>query len=496
VDDEEDEDRQAMELRFEMQYREVEKYDKEKELKGMVATGEDRLTDKAMDNVEKGRERRHLRLLEGQALLDSERVESVLTQDRVAVPTNYKPVAQPHWDEYANDTFSMRLQVIDRFVRAGSKCLMRVRCQQRLERLREAMRAASVNSKASCTAWVDAENKAAAAGGRGAQRGSGGDAAAATGGGDDENDVEAFVRITCDFVLPMQVPTAQSSMNAEERHPIEVTPLDNFDEWKTIDIQPRLDFKVLQYEKYEVPAAAAYMRLNDTRQKSQAALEELSIRGPRGDIFDGAEEPVAMPESCLLPPQHDPLSLLVPSTECRTYIAFPEFTECDFEYRLSQPPELLEPSKMEPLLPPDIMCLDKPWLGTWRRTRELQDPFSVFDPLPGSLCHGGGRFGPRLLADAGGERLEFLPVGGFNRDIPSDTDSDERDAFELPVPSQDEYKKALRHMDCKLESELWYKERRAEEQLRTQCAASNRAVRDRLRSFNEHLDHTNKLYLG
>lgn len=37
----------------------------------------------------------------------------------------------------------------------------------------------------------------------------------------------------------------------------------------------------------------------------------------RGDLFDGAETPLDMPESCLLPPDHDPMSLIVPSTEVR-----------------------------------------------------------------------------------------------------------------------------------------------------------------------------------
>merc|ERR1719399_2306578 len=84
-DDEEDDDRQAKELRFEMQYREIEKYDKEKELKGMVATGEDPPTEQDIAKVIDARLKRHNRLLEGTLREDAERVESLLSNTRVAV---------------------------------------------------------------------------------------------------------------------------------------------------------------------------------------------------------------------------------------------------------------------------------------------------------------------------------------------------------------------------------------------------------------------------
>jgi hypothetical protein len=493
-EEEEDDDRQAMELRFEMQYREIEKYDKDKELKGMVATGEDPPTEEAINKVKEARVNRHTKLLEGTLREDADRVESHLSQSRVAVPITYKQYVNPHWDEYANDAFSMRLQVIDRFVRAGSRCLMRVRAKRRAEKLREAMKIAGVSDRASCKAWVDAENKAAATGGGGSQ---------STGTGQDEDTQDQdearlpVVRIPDDFVLPTQIPTSHSSMNSDDRRLVDVKPLDNFQEFNACQIRVQLDFKVLNYQRMDIPPAAAYMRPNDDRRTAHvAALEEHCVRGIRGDILDGAEEPYTMPESCLLPPRHDLLEFAIPGTGCRTYIGFPDFTECDFEYRLSRPVPLRNSMKTQPLLPEDIVSDEKPWTTSWRRTRSLTDPFQHFDPCSANMMEGGGRFGPRLMGDFGGERIRFMPIGGFNRDIPSDTDSDEREDFELPAPSHDEHVRANKLVNVPLTSELWEKEKRLEEGLEDRFAKNGCALRKRLREFNVHLNSQNKLYLG
>mmetsp|Transcript_50838 Transcript_50838/g.94107 ORF Transcript_50838/g.94107 Transcript_50838/m.94107 type:complete len:874 (+) Transcript_50838:125-2746(+) len=499
--------RQAMELRFEMQYREIEKYDKEKELKAGVASGEELLTEEEILREHDARSRKCNRQIEGIMQEGATRFESVLSDKQVAVPNTFRPALLPHWDENANDMFSMRLQVIDRFVRAGSKCLMRVRAQKNLERIRQALEEAGVHDRAECRAWVDAENKVAAASGR--------SATAATGTEGDDEDIFSMpvVEIPLDFVLPFQIPTDQSLMNTEDRQLVQVTPLSCFQEFHPVRINPRLDYKVLQYDRYAAPPPAAYMRPDDHRPRLHAALEELSVRGQRGDFLDGAEghdeaegdegEPdvfkhtvLSMPACCTLPPQHDPLSLLVPSTECRTFVGFPDFAECDFEYRLSEPGPLLTPLTTEPLLPQDLLSLEQPWLDTWRRTRRLRDPFDHFDPFPGSFVEGGGPMGPRLGGDAGGERIAFLPVGGYGRDVPSDTDSDEREDFQMPVPGDEEHQKALQGMSRPLSSELWRKRRRAEERLQKQCDSNNRIVRERLRELNKDLDPKNKLFLG
>merc|ERR1719281_1832524 len=57
-EDEDDDDIQAVELRFEMQFREVDKYDKDKELKSMVAIGEDLLSESDIQKAETNRLRR------------------------------------------------------------------------------------------------------------------------------------------------------------------------------------------------------------------------------------------------------------------------------------------------------------------------------------------------------------------------------------------------------------------------------------------------------
>ena len=50
----------------------------------------------------------------------------------------------------------------------------------------------------------------------------------------------------------------------------------------------------------------------------------------------GAEVPLEMPDSCILTSAHEPISLIVPSVECRTYLRPPYYTECNTEYRLKE----------------------------------------------------------------------------------------------------------------------------------------------------------------
>jgi hypothetical protein len=488
--EEDDDDIQAMELRFEMQFRDVDKYDQDKELKSMVAIGEDRLSEADISKAKETRLRRYQNLFNEQMDNDRARVQSARTQDAVAVPGSFRPAITAHWDENRNDMFAIRLQVIDRLVRAGCKQLQRVRGMKNLRMLADAMAAAQVTDKASCKAWVDAENKAAASAG-----GKSGPEEEVT-----EGDTDAAVMIQelpLGFILPLQIPTSQSLMSKEDVQPVEVTPLDNFEEFKCILAQPRLDYKVLHYEKYVPPPPAAYMRPCDDRPRLTAALEESSVRGICGDALDGAEEPIHMPSSCLLPPEHERISLLVPSTECRTFVRFPDFTECDHEYRLSKEVPLIEPLKTEPLLPPNLKSLEYPWLATWRPQRRLREPFEHFDPLPCSFVEGGGSLGPRLGGDPGGERLSFLPVGGHNRDLPSDTDSDEREDFQMPVPGDDRYQEIVQQLKGPLpDSEQWHKERLAEERLQKQCDVSGKVVREKLRALNQVLDERNKIFLG
>lgn len=501
----EEEDRQALELRFEMHYREVEKYDKEKELKSTAARGEEEPSAEEVVAVQEARRQKHQEILERRMAADVARMDAVLHTGKSAVPNSYRPIAAPTWDENENDAFSVRLQVIDRFLRTGAKLLMRLRAARRCRSLRRAMAEAGVTDRASCRAWVEEETKAATAGTRGRGAGSpppagaqapGTGALAALAEEDAVSEVLATIRLHADFVLPMCLPTSEPGMSVEERQPVEVTPLDNFEDFLPAKIAPRMDFKVYDYQRHAIPPAAAYMRPRSDAGRLRGALEELSVRGPGGAPTDGAEQPLAMPESCLLAPSHDAMSLLVPSVECRTYIPLPDAAECDPEYRLSQVPPLLDPSSAEPLLPEHIMALNDPWLANWRPRRQIVDPFQHFDPAPPCFAEAGGPFGPRLGCDAAGEWMSFLPVGGFQRDLPSDTDDDECGELVLPPPSDESFEAALKSLDLPLTSDRWQKEAEAEEKMRTRCAENSRAVRDRLIELNEHLSYANKVYLG
>lgn len=495
------EDKQALELRFEMHYRDVDKFDRDKELRSMPSPGEERPSDQDVQSVREARAQRHAALIARRMASDMSRSESVVGNSKVPVPSIYRPVVQPQWDKNANDTFSVRLQVIDRFLRACSKLMMQLRAQRRSQRLRQAMRAAGVTDRASCRAWVEEETKAAASGAK-RQAGKPNSAKAPASGlaalVEDAAVAEVLdiVGIPEDFVLPMCLPTAQAGMTVEERQPVEVEPLGNFDVFKPVQVQARLDFKVLDYKRYSVPPAAAYMRPHSDAPRLRGALEEQSVRGPLGSALDGAEEPLAMPESCLLPPAHDAMALLVPSGQCRSYIALPECAECDPEYRLAQAPPLLLPMQTPALLPRGIETLERPWLSVWRPVRHLPDAFQNLDVAPPCFAEVGGPYAWRLGCDLSGERMRMLPVGGFDRDLPSDTDDDECGEFVLPPPSDESFAEAVRQLGSSLTSDRWSKEAVAEERLKASCAKDSKAVRERLVQLNHDLQRSSKLFLG
>jgi len=492
-EEEEEEDKQAAELRFELQYREVDKRDKDKELKSTRATGEEPPAAQEISDVCAARKARHEKLLQYRIGQDVKRVESVLTHTRVAVPSSFKPALKPAWDECANDTFSVRLQVIERFVRAGSKVLMRLRAEKRMQLLQEALNEAGVFDKPSCKAWVEAENKAAASGtlvkaDKAPQKPVKGT----------DNKTEGTlpsVHIPKDFVLPFQTPTRTSGFSAEERQPVEVTQLDNFEEFVPAEVNTRLDFKVLDYQQHQVPPASGYMQPNTDRERLSAALEESLVLGQRGDELDGAEMPLSMPDSCLLVPVHDALSLLIPSTECRTFVAYPDSAECDPEHGLAEKPDLLEPLDVNSLLPSSIMSLESLWLESYRAPREVKDPFQHGDPFCPSFAEAGGVLGSSLGADLGGQRLSYKPVGGFDKDLPSDTDDDEQPELQVPPPGKDLQSKAISSLDGQAVSEMWHKAGISEDKLRKLCYTNGRAVRDKLNGLNHDVS-SGKLYLG
>ncbi|CAK0906205.1 unnamed protein product [Prorocentrum cordatum] len=221
-----EEDRQALELQFELAYREVEKKDKERELKSMAAArGEEELTQEDAERERAARRKREEKLKQNRLQRDVTRADTVLSKLVVAVPEGLRIEQAPRWDEGENDTELLRQQVTDRFVRAGSRCIARIRARRRCHLLREAMRAAGAVDRGSCRAWVEAESKSAAAGAGKGQDSAGGKAATAldtTAAGAVGEPVEQekpgepldIVHIpSSGFVLPVQLPTPRQRIS-------------------------------------------------------------------------------------------------------------------------------------------------------------------------------------------------------------------------------------------------------------------------------------------
>lgn len=513
-------DLQALELRWETMYREVETADKDRELKTKMALGDSELTEAEVEEQVQARLRKHADALQAMKDADLLRMEPEVNDYPVRVPTSFVPAQQPTWDTNRNDTYAVRLQVLDRFQCAGACYLKRMRARQNVEKLRKALHAAKVVDKDTCKAWVEAENKQAVAGGMGAlseeepsgegggsvatsanQFGGMGSAFEAVGAAASPQEASApqgkpqtqdQIGIPPDFVLPFQWPTKGSSLTMGERLPVKVDDLGSFQVFRPVEVKPRLDWKVFQYDKFPTPPRSAYMKLRDGKPSLRAALDDMLIRGPRGLATDGCEEPLDMPDSCLLPPvprRGDALSLLVPSPDVRTYVAGPDYVETDHEYKLAQEPPDIEEPKFSEFIPEDILSLQRPWIDCWRRRRQIQDPFMHWDPFPASFVEGGGNRNSFLGGDLGGERFSFLPVGGFARDIPSDTDTDNPEELQHELPSAELFQATMDDLSKPFTSELWQKLEEREKWLSDTMAERNKAQRERLAELNKYITH-------
>ncbi|CAD7930322.1 unnamed protein product [Amoebophrya sp. A25] len=473
-------DRQAKELRFDMRFRDLEEYDKSKDLKGTeVCLGEVVPTNAEKDAVRDRRAELQGRLLRKALTQDVKRYSEEASNDtRVPLPLGWRSSVPACWDVYANDTFSVRLQVIDRFVRAGTKMLMQNRGARRLQKLREAIADAGVTDRASCRAWVEAENKAAAVASAPKEKKKEGEEDDEVEEQDDVAPLEldrsgkaptARVVLSGErLLLPTILPTSESALGADDEEkmfdfePLLNTDRANFLQFKPLPLIEREDYKVFMYAPMEMPLPGYHMRPTAGRYEQRyACLEEQYVRGVRGLTTDGAEEvQFTMPEACLQPPEHDPLQFIIPDTSVRTWVGLPtDFHECDFEYMLGVEEEPMIRDFhycLEPRLTLDGMGFEMPsanfpqWHDIFRESRNVTDPFSDMDPFPVSTAEGGGKMGPKACGDILGERIRYLPVERVpgDRDIPSDTDSDGRDEqFEMPRPKMEEYLKSWYHPD-------------------------------------------------
>merc|ERR1719356_1372134 len=142
-----------------MNFRAIENASREKELKSTAAAGEDQPSIDDVDRIEQERSDRAAALKRDRMNADMSRVETNLRKGMVCVPSSFKPTSPPIWDENQNDTFAMRLQVIDRFMRASSRLLARLRADRRIRCLKRALRSAGVSDREACKVWIEEEAK-------------------------------------------------------------------------------------------------------------------------------------------------------------------------------------------------------------------------------------------------------------------------------------------------------------------------------------------------
>jgi len=410
---------------------------------------------------------------------------------------------------------------------------MRTRAGRRLRRLQHELRQNHVTNRATCREWVESETKAALTGTskRDQQKR---DSTASQAASAAPSSGVPTLEIGPHLVLPERFPifftqgasntaaakgkgkekgTAASSSSSSSGYailePVDVEPIDAYDSWEPIEPKPRLDFEVMALRSVPAPPAASYLRLQPDRHPLDGALEERGVRGPRGAIDDGAEEPMALSEECLLPLEHDPVQLLLPRLqEGQPQIELPTCPETSIEYRLQQPVPLRHPPRHAPLLPSYLNVADPFLSDMHRHSRSLCQDFvdDIFGanscPAGGIGWAGSGGAAPDVIR---GDRVDWLPQGGLDRDALSDTDSDGRDEeFDVSAPEHGTYMKDYVAQDPPPKprfkegiDSMWVRSMAAVDgKLDVHLEETANVMKERLASLNEELPAAKKLTLA
>lgn len=388
-------DRIVLEQQFNTDYRNLEEKDREKEFKIQVCIGNPLPTEAFLDRT--AEERADKLNSRNTALLkrDCARFEPTLDFDKVLVDPQLTTQAQPVWNTFKNDEFTLRQLPLQKLVRIVNIVMIRARAQARLKKLQAKLKEYGVINKEQAKEFVRLEWRQANM----------------VGAGQKDFIAFQFKLGSADIKSPLFL-NETDSFAQEFRQPVNVMPMTSFDDYAELDVIERQDFDVLCYKDYAVPAASNYLPIEKDREYRAGAENEYVVCVPQGDAVT-AEWPLERPQNSVKALVVDPVSLVKPHPHLRQYYSLLETTETDPDFVLRPAPIAYIVAEDFPgNTPPEDLSLS----SFWRQQSELP---TYSKPQ-------------QLLGHDEGDEL-------------SDSDSDSGNTFVLTVPEFSTYLAQFEH---------------------------------------------------
>ena len=144
-----------------MDYRKLEDLDREKGIKFFECVGDPPMTDQFQQNVEGTRSDFISKKEFDMREQDCYRYKTEVNGDKVVVPAENQIVSEPKWDEHQNNHFTMKRRLLDIFLKAANRMIMRRRAGERLKKIQKRLVDNGVANRKDCKKWVADDWKAA-----------------------------------------------------------------------------------------------------------------------------------------------------------------------------------------------------------------------------------------------------------------------------------------------------------------------------------------------
>lgn len=308
-------DRVIFEQQFNTEYRKLEEYDREKEFKIYVSLGNPHPTEEFIDGVYRSRDEKERNRQKELRSVDLLRNTCEVDGDKSIVTTEFVPEMPPTWNAYQNDEFSLRQLPLNRFVRAASTVITRLRADNRLKKLKALLAKYSVKTREDVKNLVALDWKQADLVGLGKQD---------------------FIPFSFEFnedIAQTEFPEKFTDTLDEFKKNLEIQPLNNFDTFFPMHYIETQDFLLCNYPDMQPVPVSHYVPVEKDREYRPCAEEEYSICQEKGDFRD---DPIwTQPLNSIKPVAVDPVSFVRPHPSLRCYLTPNAITETSPEFLLT-----------------------------------------------------------------------------------------------------------------------------------------------------------------
>ena len=394
---------------FFQEFKKLEILEKEKGIKFFECVGDPPITDEFVENVNVKRQNYIQDGLDHMRDRDVARFTTQVDTDKPVIPVKNEIVSQPKWDVYSNHQTAMRKRLNDIFLKVANKVIIRIRAGRHLTCIRNWLIENQITTRDQCREMVALDYKQALNN----QFDDSGNA--------DPSNIDA-VKFEFNFNLKhfqdrVRLPVQYEQSMALFSEPIDTNPVVTFDDLEEFDPIEQLDFEVMEYKPFALPAISTYDPVYDDKilrpgceyesalrqragepdlEKTQLhAHEQMELlKQPKKDIVSGAN--VEMPKTFVKPFDYSVDLLIRSHPTLRTYCKQLPCTETEPTYHL------------HPTVRPRIEPKDEIERKNVRLADKL-DSATITKTISGSFVNQTDVAGNELPGNFGVRALEIMP---------------------------------------------------------------------------------------